>query len=343
DEMWTGFRFALGGAQERFGVQADLMCYSKAIANGMPLAVLAGRADVMRLCEKNVFFFTTFGGEALSLAAAKATIHELRDCSVPAYLARQGRVLRDGYDTVARHLDMPYTQAIGADCRSLVTFDARAGDPLEMKSLVQQELLARGILWSGFHNMSFSHTDADVAHALAAYREALMVLKQAVESGSVRQGHLGSRVEPVFRRTSNATAKRNRTGPFTVCSRTCPRSSACRWQPSVQARFSWRCSSGSCRTPRTRRSFVRGSSTTSRCIPSRKTTPSASSSSRSSSRGSTQSAIFRDFTCSHTGRSGFRYPCSSSPTTSTSTGCTAGSTAIGSCGASTRRIIRQRR
>ncbi|HJZ70961.1 MAG TPA: aminotransferase class III-fold pyridoxal phosphate-dependent enzyme [Vicinamibacterales bacterium] len=211
DEMWTGFRFALGGAQERFGVQADLMCYSKAIANGMPLAVLAGRADVMRLCEKNVFFFTTFGGEALSLAAAKATIHELRDCSVPAYLARQGRVLRDGYNTLARHLDMPYTQAIGADCRSLVTFDARAGDPLEMKSLVQQELLARGILWSGFHNMSFSHTDDDVAHALAAYREALMVLKQAVESGSVRQALLGSPVEPVFRRTSNATAKRNRT------------------------------------------------------------------------------------------------------------------------------------
>src|SRR5262249_16700961 len=59
DEMWTGFRFALGGAQERFGVQADLMCYSKAIANGMPLAVLAGRADVMRLCEKDIFFFTT--------------------------------------------------------------------------------------------------------------------------------------------------------------------------------------------------------------------------------------------------------------------------------------------
>src|SRR5262245_13105723 len=50
DEMWTGFRFALGGAQEHFGVQADLMCYSKAIANGMPLAVLAGRSDVMRLC-----------------------------------------------------------------------------------------------------------------------------------------------------------------------------------------------------------------------------------------------------------------------------------------------------
>jgi glutamate-1-semialdehyde aminotransferase len=207
DEMWTGFRFALGGAQEYFGVQADLMCYSKAIANGMPLAVLAGRADVMRLFEKDVFFFTTFGGEALSLAAAKATIHELRDRDVPAYLARQGRVLRDGYNALARDLDMPYTRAIGAECRSLVTFDPAAGNPLEMKSLVQQELFAHGILWSGFHNLSFSHTDADVARTLTAYREALIVLKQAVDGGNVRQALLGSPVEPVFRRTSNVNTR----------------------------------------------------------------------------------------------------------------------------------------
>jgi glutamate-1-semialdehyde 2,1-aminomutase len=207
DEIWTGFRFALGGAQERFGVQADLLCYSKAIANGMPLAVLAGRADVMRLCEKDVFFFTTFGGEALSLAAAKATIRELSDRRVPEYLARQGRLLREGYNDLARDLGMPYTCAFGAECRSVVTFDPKAGDPLEMKSLVQQELFARGILWSGFHNMSFSHTDADVAHTLTAYREALMVLKQAVDAGAVRQALLGSPVEPVFRRTANSNMK----------------------------------------------------------------------------------------------------------------------------------------
>jgi glutamate-1-semialdehyde aminotransferase len=207
DEMWTGFRFALGGAQERFGVQADLMCYSKAIANGMPLAVLAGRADVMRLCEREVFFFTTFGGEALSLAAAKATIRELRERSVPAHLARLGGMVREGYNTLARNLDMPYTRAIGADCRSLVTFDGSVGNPLEMKSLVQQELFARGILWSGFHNLSFSHTEHDVARLLAAYREALLVLQQAVDTASVRRALLGSPVEPVFRPTTTVPVR----------------------------------------------------------------------------------------------------------------------------------------
>jgi len=207
DEMWTGFRLALGGAQERFGVHADLMCYSKAIANGMPLAVLAGRADVMQLCEKDGFFFTTFGGEALSLAAAKATVRELREQRVPEYLDRQGQRLKNGYNNLARELDMPYTRCLGAGCRSLVTFDARGGQPLEMKSLVQQELFKRGMLWGGFHNMSFSHTDDDVAYALCAYRETLPILKRAVDEGRVLAALRGDPVEPVFRRTTHFNVK----------------------------------------------------------------------------------------------------------------------------------------
>ena len=85
----------------------------------------------------------------------------------------------------------------------MVTFDARAGDPLEMKSLVQQELVRRGILWGGFHNVSFSHADADVDHTIAAYGEVLPLLKDAVARGEVRSRLRGEPVEPVFRRTSN--------------------------------------------------------------------------------------------------------------------------------------------
>jgi glutamate-1-semialdehyde aminotransferase len=83
-----------------------------------------------------------------------------------------------------------------------VSLDASAGNPLELKSLVQQELLRRGILWQGFHNLSFSHTDADIDRTLAAYREALAVLEWAIEEGDTRGLLLGEPVEPVFRRTS---------------------------------------------------------------------------------------------------------------------------------------------
>jgi glutamate-1-semialdehyde 2,1-aminomutase len=87
--MWSGFRIAVGGAQEYFGVNADLACFSKAVANGMPLSVLTGRKEVMSVLEKDVFFFNTFGGEALSLAAAKATINEMIEKNVPAHLANK--------------------------------------------------------------------------------------------------------------------------------------------------------------------------------------------------------------------------------------------------------------
>ncbi len=207
DEMWTGFRLALGGAQAYFGVKADLACFSKAVANGMPVSVLTGRKEVMNLCEKDIFFFTTFGGEALSLAAAKATIHELKAHRVPERLASQGKKLKEGYNNITRELGMTYTQCAGFDCRTIVTLDAKSGNPLEMKSLVQQEMIKRGVLWGGFHNMCFSHSDDDVAYTLKAYREVLPILKSAVERGDVRGALRGEPVEPVFRKTGNFNLK----------------------------------------------------------------------------------------------------------------------------------------
>jgi glutamate-1-semialdehyde 2,1-aminomutase len=210
DEMWTGFRVALGGAQEYFGVRADLACYSKAVANGMPLSILAGRRQIMDLLERDVFFFTTFGGEALSLAAAKATIAELRDKDVPAHLARVGVALKEGYNGIAARLGLEYTRCIGFACRTMVTFDAAAGDPLAMKSFVQQELIKRGILWGGFHTVSYAHGEEDVKHTLAAYEEVLPLLAAAVASGDVASHVRGGLVEPVFRRTGSFNTKPRR-------------------------------------------------------------------------------------------------------------------------------------
>jgi glutamate-1-semialdehyde 2,1-aminomutase len=207
DEMWTGFRLALGGAQERFGVIADMACFSKALANGMPLSALTGRRDVLSLLAEDVFFFSTFGGEALSLAAARATIAEMRRRDVFGHLARIGRALKDGYNAVARELKMDYTSCIGFDARTLVTFGGSAVPPLLMKSFVQQELIRRGILWNGFHNVCFSHTDADVDHTVAAYFEVLALLRDAVEKGDLAARLEGEPVAPVFRRTTRFHTK----------------------------------------------------------------------------------------------------------------------------------------
>jgi glutamate-1-semialdehyde 2,1-aminomutase len=200
DEMWTGFRLSMGGAQSYFDVKADLATFSKAMANGMPIAALTGRRDIMDLFNEEIFFYTTFGGETLSLAAAKATISELQEKKVPAHLAQLGLKLREGYIALAENLGMNYTQCVGLDCRTMVTFSP-AGDelPLEMKSLVQQELIKRGILWSGAHALSYSHQMEDIDYLLEAYAEVLPILRNAVAEGMVRRLLKGEPVKPVFR------------------------------------------------------------------------------------------------------------------------------------------------
>ncbi|AYL96166.1 aminotransferase class III-fold pyridoxal phosphate-dependent enzyme [Mucilaginibacter celer] len=208
DEMWTGFRIAVGGVQEYFNVKADLAVFSKACANGMPIALLTGRADVMELFNSEVFSYTTFGGEALSLAACIATINELRDKNVPQYLDEHGALLKDGYNSLAIELGMDkYTRAVGFNCRSMVTFTPDAGNGLEVKTLMQQEMIKRGVLWAGFHNMSYSHTTEDIDYILAAYRDVLPLVKEAIESGNIKQYLKGEVLEAVFRKVSNYNIK----------------------------------------------------------------------------------------------------------------------------------------
>ncbi len=208
DEMWTGFRIAIGGAQEYFGVKPDLAVYSKACANGMPIAFLTGRADVMELFNSEVFSYTTFGGETLSLAACKATIKELIAKNVPKYLDEKGALMKDGYNKIAQELGMEkYTKCIGYNCRSMVTFTPDAGNGLEVKTFMQQEMIRRGILWAGFHNMCYSHSDADIEKTLNVYREVLPLLKKAIEEDTVKQQLKGEVLEAVFRKTSSYNIK----------------------------------------------------------------------------------------------------------------------------------------
>ena len=201
DEMWTGFRLALGGAQEFFGIQPDLAVYSKACANGMPIAFLTGRDDVMRLFESDVFYFTTFGGEALSLAATLATLDEMKEKNVPQFLATQGQKIKDGFNTLREKDGMTdYITIGGYPCRSIVNFTEKAGDALVLKTYLQQEMIKRGILWSSFHNMCFSHSDADVQFTLDAYDDIFPTFKQLIESNSVASALKGQVVEAVFRK-----------------------------------------------------------------------------------------------------------------------------------------------
>jgi glutamate-1-semialdehyde 2,1-aminomutase/spore coat polysaccharide biosynthesis protein SpsF len=200
DEVVTGFRLSLGGAQELFNVVPDLGCFGKALGNGYPIAVIAGRRDVMRLFDE-IFFSFTFGGDTIAIAAALATIAELESQNVIAHLWEQGERLRAGYNVLAGLFGLQqHTACIGLAPRTVITFTDGRAESLLLKSLFQQECLKRGILFSGGQNVCYSHTDADIDYTLRVYRTAMEVLAEAIAAGDVAGRLEGPSVLPVFRR-----------------------------------------------------------------------------------------------------------------------------------------------
>lgn len=197
DEVATGFRFSLGGAQEYFDVIPDIACFGKAMGNGMPISAIVGKREYMQVFD-DVFFSFTFGGECLSLAGSIATINEMREKNVIAHLWELGRRLQDGYNRLAADMGMiEHTECIGLAPRTVVDFKDK--NSLSMKSLFQQEAIKRGILFSGAHCICYSHTVEDIETTLGTYQEALEVLAKAIRGNSVNDLLEGEAVEPVFR------------------------------------------------------------------------------------------------------------------------------------------------
>ncbi len=182
DEVISGFRLAPGGAQEHFGVQADLVCFGKALGNGMPISALAGPAQTMDGLQE-VFFSGTHGGETLSLAAARTTLDVLSAEPVHEHLWRLGRRLQDGVSAaIERHGLTEWVSCSGAAPWTIVS--VREPDPdgiaLTAKSLVQQEMIKRGILFNGSNFISYAHTCADIDLTIEAYEESFEVLADAL-------------------------------------------------------------------------------------------------------------------------------------------------------------------
>lgn len=185
DETITGFRYSLGGAQQELGVVPDMATFGKGIANGYPLSALVGRAIYMDLVEQ-VFFSGTFGGETLSLAAAKATLTKLRSQPVIDALRTQGRKILEGVDAIIASVGLGGTLAIsGHPSWSFLQFKDGAFSKWHVKTFFLQEVFKRGIYTLGTHNLSYAHTDSDIASLLDCYRAVFPLIKSSIDSGSL--------------------------------------------------------------------------------------------------------------------------------------------------------------
>ncbi|MBA2283550.1 MAG: aminotransferase class III-fold pyridoxal phosphate-dependent enzyme [Acidimicrobiia bacterium] len=194
DEVITGFRLAPGGARERYGAIPDLSCYGKALGNGMPIAAVAGAWPLMREFER-IFFSGTHGGEALSLAAARAVLDVIADGSVLAAIEQRGRSLLDGVVALVAKFGLDGLVTVGGEPqRTVVGFGGDA--PLVTKSWVQQCQADAGCLFNGSLFVCARHSDDDVERILGGFETAFEALSRSEDVGAQL---VGPPVEPVFR------------------------------------------------------------------------------------------------------------------------------------------------
>ena len=187
DEVITGFRFANGGAQELLKVEADLAVFGKGIGNGMPLGAITGKRKVMEQFN-DVFYSTTYGGEALSLAAGGAVIDEIMKKPVVKHGWRLGGSLMNQFNKLAEENDVKIKMEGFPVRSSIICRDENNEPSLLLKSLFLQETLKRGILFGpGAVFLSYSHSENDIKKTLLACNESMKILKKAVKEKNVKR------------------------------------------------------------------------------------------------------------------------------------------------------------
>lgn len=200
DETITGFRFANGGAQELFRVTPDLATFGKALANGMPLSAITGRADIMKEME-NVFLSGTFGGETLSLAASKAVLDKLNREPVVETIYKTGAAIQNGVeDLILKHGCDDFLSISGKPCWTFLNIGNLGATSLwDIKTLFLQEVFKRGVLTLGAHNVSYAHTQSDVGVLLEVYDDVFPLLKKAGELTNISEYLECEPLKPLFK------------------------------------------------------------------------------------------------------------------------------------------------
>lgn len=207
DEMITGFRWMLEGAQRYFGVEPDLMTFGKGMANGFSVAAVAGRREVMEVGgiekigqERTFLLSTTHGGEMCGLGAFIETMAIYKERDVCRHLWDYGARLRDGITRLAEETGISnHFEMIGpAICLNYVTRNAAGEVSPGFRTLFAQELIKHGVMMPWIAP-SLSHGDTELEITLSAIRNAFKVYAEALYGGLDRFLH-GSEIKPVFRK-----------------------------------------------------------------------------------------------------------------------------------------------
>lgn len=183
DEIITGFRWHIGGAQKLYGITPDLATFGKAMGNGMPINALVGSRELMKhfAPPDNIFFSGTFQGETLSLAAARATLAKLERLAVPTIINEEACSIHTTINGYINKLELQGCVKIGNLPIPRFTFkDGR------LKTLFQSEMARNGVLSLGTINLSYAHCKPSTRYAIdGAIYASLTTIRQALIAGTV--------------------------------------------------------------------------------------------------------------------------------------------------------------
>lgn len=198
DEMVTGFRFALGGCQELYGVQADIVCYGKAMSNGTSIACVAGKKEYMKELE-NVFFSATYFGNALDIAGSIATIKKLRDNRGKIYphIWKQGKRFANSFDNTCKELGID-ANTVGMAPRINLKFNY--DDAVGFRDLFHQEMIDRGVFIGIQIYTTWAIKNRHMDKIINATKSSLGVVADAVRKGSVDGFLKGNKSMQIFKR-----------------------------------------------------------------------------------------------------------------------------------------------
>lgn len=163
DEIVTGFRMATGGVQEYFGVTPDLAVFAKAIANGMPLSVYCGKAEYMNVL-KDAIVSSTYAGDALSLAAAKAVMQVYKTEPVIEHLWSTAQQLWGGFNALAKKYNMPIS--VPEPITPIARFVYGESDIEDFRNRFRRGCYANGISFYEGGYVNYSHHAEDIAETL---------------------------------------------------------------------------------------------------------------------------------------------------------------------------------
>ena len=189
DEIVTGFRFDIGGAQKYFDIKGDLVCFGKGMGNGLPISAITGPAEFMKRFD-DLWVSSTNNPETLSMAGTKAVINEMKEKNTISHCWEIGTKLFNNWNRITEENNLNI-KMIGYPIRMKIECKNSQDKISEsLKALFLQEMVKKGIFFPpGQCFLSYSHSDDDINHTLQKLEQSCQEIKNKVKDDDY-QAHL---------------------------------------------------------------------------------------------------------------------------------------------------------